>query len=100
MQAIILDIDEFKLYDGHRFATIVVDMTTGYISWVQEGKKKWGYQMTYTSSFKLMHESRKTAHGHLESTFLDKNFYFLCMQLKHIERFFIQRTKNFILEII
>ena len=40
MQATILGIDEFKLHDDHKFATIIVDMNTGYILWVQEGKKK------------------------------------------------------------
>ena len=40
VQATILGIDEFKLHNGHKFATIIVDMTTGYILWVQEGKKK------------------------------------------------------------
>ena len=40
VQATILGIDEFKLHDGHKYATIIVDMATGYILWVQEGKKK------------------------------------------------------------
>ena len=31
VQATILGIDEFKLHNGHKFATIIVDMTTGYI---------------------------------------------------------------------
>ena len=40
VQATILGIDEFKLHNGHKFETIIVEMTTGYILWVQEGKKK------------------------------------------------------------
>ena len=40
VQATILGIDEFKLHDGYKYATIIVDMATGYILWVQEGKKK------------------------------------------------------------
>ena len=40
VQATILGIDEFKLHNGHKFATIIVDITTDYILWVQEGKKK------------------------------------------------------------
>lgn len=40
VQATILGIDEFKLHYSHKFVMIKVDMNTGYILWVQEGKKK------------------------------------------------------------
>ena len=35
-----LGIDEFKLHDGHKFATHIIDMKTGHILWIAEGKKK------------------------------------------------------------
>jgi len=39
-QAKFLGIDEFKLHRGHKFATIIVDLETGHILWITEGKKK------------------------------------------------------------
>ena len=36
----ILGIDEFKLHDGNRYATHIVDMLTGHILWISHGKKK------------------------------------------------------------
>ena len=35
-----LSIDEFKLHDGHKFATHIIDLTTGHILFIAEGKKK------------------------------------------------------------
>lgn len=35
-----LGIDEFKLHDGWRFATHIIDMETGHILWIAEGKSK------------------------------------------------------------
>jgi len=35
-----LGIDEFKLHDGHRYATVIIDMETGHILWLRPGKKK------------------------------------------------------------
>lgn len=35
-----LGIDEFKLYNGHKYATIIVDLETGYVLWLAKGKKK------------------------------------------------------------
>ena len=35
-----LGIDEFKLHDGHRYATHIIDMLTGHILWISHGKKK------------------------------------------------------------
>ena len=35
-----LGIDEFKLHNGHRYATHIVDMQTGHILWIAHGKKK------------------------------------------------------------
>lgn len=35
-----LGIDEFKLHDGHRFATHITDLKTGHVLWISEGKKK------------------------------------------------------------
>ena len=35
-----LGIDEFKLHNGHRFATHIVDLRTGHVLWIAEGKKK------------------------------------------------------------
>ena len=39
-QARILGIDEFKLHNGHRYATHIIDMETGHILWISHGKKK------------------------------------------------------------
>ena len=36
----ILGIDEFKLHNGYKYATHIIDMETGHILWIQEGKKK------------------------------------------------------------
>lgn len=36
----ILGIDEFKLHDGYRYATHIIDMETGHILWISHGKKK------------------------------------------------------------
>ncbi len=35
-----LGIDEFKLHNGRRYATHIVDMETGHILWIASGKKK------------------------------------------------------------
>ena len=39
-QAIYLGIDEFKLHNGYKYATHIIDLKTGHILWIQEGKKK------------------------------------------------------------
>ena len=36
----IVGIDEFKLHNGFRFATHIIDMQTGHILWISYGKKK------------------------------------------------------------
>lgn len=35
-----LGIDEFKLHNGYKYATLIVDMETGHILWLAHGKKK------------------------------------------------------------
>ena len=35
-----LGIDEFKLHNGHKYATVIIDMETGHILWLARGKKK------------------------------------------------------------
>ena len=35
-----LAIDEFKLHDGYKFATHIIDLDTGHVLWIREGKKK------------------------------------------------------------
>ena len=35
-----IGIDEFKLHDGYRYATVIIDMETGHILWLRPGKKK------------------------------------------------------------
>ena len=35
-----LGIDEFKLHNGHRYATHIIDMENGHILWIAGGKKK------------------------------------------------------------
>lgn len=39
-QAKYLGIDEFKLHDGYKFATHIIDIETGHVLWIAEGKKK------------------------------------------------------------
>ena len=39
-QSRFLGIDEFKLHDGHKYATVIVDLETGHILWIAHGKKK------------------------------------------------------------
>ena len=39
-QAKFLAIDEFKLHNGYIFATHIIDLVTGHILWIAEGKKK------------------------------------------------------------
>ena len=39
-QAKYLGIDEFKLHDGHRYATHILDMETDHILWIAKGKTK------------------------------------------------------------
>lgn len=39
-QAKFLGIDEFKLHNGHKYATHIIDLETGYILWIAKGKKK------------------------------------------------------------
>ena len=39
-QAKYLGIDEFKLHNGRRYATHIIDLETGHILWIQNGKKK------------------------------------------------------------
>ena len=35
-----LGIDEFKLHNGRRYATHIIDLETGHVLWIQNGKKK------------------------------------------------------------
>ena len=35
-----LAVDEFKLHDGHKYATVIADLETGHILWLAHGKKK------------------------------------------------------------
>lgn len=35
-----IGIDEFKLHDGHVFATIIIDLETGHVLWLAHGRKK------------------------------------------------------------
>lgn len=35
-----LGIDEFKLHNGHRYATHIIDMESGHVLWISHGKKK------------------------------------------------------------
>lgn len=39
-QAKFLGIDEFKLHNGRKYATHIIDMETGHILWIANGKKK------------------------------------------------------------
>ena len=39
-QARFLGIDEFKLHDGHKYATVIVNLENGHILWIAHGKKK------------------------------------------------------------
>lgn len=35
-----LGIDEFKLHNGYKYATHIIDLETGHILWIAAGKKK------------------------------------------------------------
>jgi len=35
-----LGIDEFKLHNGYKYATHIIDLETGHVLWIEEGKKK------------------------------------------------------------
>lgn len=35
-----IEIDDFKLYDGYRYAALIMDMESGCILWLEAGKKK------------------------------------------------------------
>ena len=39
-QAKFLGIDEFKLHNGRRYATHIIDLESGHILWIQKGKSK------------------------------------------------------------
>ena len=39
-QAKFLGIDEFKLHDGNKYATHIIDLETGHVLWIAKGKKK------------------------------------------------------------
>lgn len=39
-QARHLGIDEFKLHDGHQYATIIINLDNGHVLWLAHGKKK------------------------------------------------------------
>ena len=36
----LIGVDEFKLHDGHRYATVVVDLETGHVLWLARGRKR------------------------------------------------------------
>ena len=39
-QARFLGIDEFKLHNGHKYATVIVNLENGHVLWIAHGKKK------------------------------------------------------------
>ena len=61
-----LGIDEFKLHNGHKYATHIIDMKTGHILWISEGKKK---QVVYDF---IQHVGLEWM-SHVEAVALDMN---------------------------
>ena len=51
-----IGIDEFKLHDGYRYATVIIDMETGHILWLRPGKKK---ACVYLQTFSGLRQSKK-----------------------------------------
>lgn len=39
-QARFLGVDEFKLHNGYKYASLIIDMATGHILWLSHGKRK------------------------------------------------------------
>ena len=39
-QARFLGVDEFKLHNGYKYASLIIDMESGHILWLAHGKRK------------------------------------------------------------
>ncbi len=88
-----LGIDEFKLHDGYKFATHIIDMETGHILWIAQGKKK---QVVYDF---IEHVGLEWM-SHVEAAACDMNSDFeeaFCEKCPHIQPVFdhFHIVKNF-----
>lgn len=75
-QASYLGVDEFKLHNGHKYATIIINLETGHVLWVARGKKKQVIYdfMEYVGNKWMMNVKAVACdmNASYESAFLDK----------------------------
>lgn len=89
-----LAIDEFKLHDGYKYATVIIDLETGHILWLAHGKKKaCVYDFIEHVGMDWMKHVKAVAcdmNSDFEEAFLEK-----CSHLKVIyDRFHIMKNFN------
>lgn len=73
-QARFLGIDEFKLHNGHKYATHIINMKNGHILWIAEGKKKQvDFNDKVVGEIRKDEQKRLIAEGDLEAAKLLKH---------------------------
>jgi len=88
-----LGIDEFKLHDGHKYATIIINLETGYILHLAHGKKK-------ASVYEFIDRVGEEWMSHVEAIACDMNsdfeeaFHERCSHIHTVYDFF-HIVKNF-----
>ena len=73
-QARFLGIDEFKLHNGHKYATHIINMKNGHILWIAKGKKKQvDFNDKVVGEIRKDEQKRLIAEGDLEAAKLLKH---------------------------